>query len=455
MTLQEYNKERKQGKRVGETEDKYIYEVNVYDETHTTVALVPDVCVTFEEAWRVEKPPCLCFINRMAVDVQLENAHDAQDAFPAELLSSLDIHTTRRLLGKMVRDPLIIRPVMKKFVKALRDRKNTTPLARGIIFTMNDQSSDAVNNRHAKQCADILREEAPDLSVFILTMKEEAAATDMNGFLSEERLTHDVVIVKQMGNAGLDCKWLKVAADLSSVRSDTSYIQRMMRIATISVEDDLYGGDFVTPDDILGQDIFNRLVVDAGGALDMVTSDLIKTYKEERDKKTEDLRKLLFATGSELSDFQDSDGRWAPRTLAPAVALVRETFFGTSNIRTDPQIAEILTKKPAWLRAIQDDIPQDGAGSVNTETTRKDLRDSMVAIMRNATNTMLFGVLKKPYSSALWETLSKEAYKIVYTRAGIQLGTELKDIDAIETLERIRREAVKYEAEIHAQRRSA
>ena len=292
-------------------------------------------------------------------------------------------------------------------------------------------------------------------------MGEEEASTAMNAFLNEERLTSDVVIVKQMGNAGLDCKWLKVAADLSSVRSPNSYIQRMMRIATISVEDGLLVGDFITPDDVFGKEIFQRLVADAGGALNLVTKDLIKTYEEVRKKKEEKLRDILFATGSELSDFEDSNGLWAHRTMAPVVALVRQTFYGTSSVRTDPQIAEILETLPGnILREFQQATPASDI-NVNTQTIRSDLRDSINDAARRIANRKVQDVIKttkQDYSNALYQSTIKDVYTDIYKRAGVPIPTTrttLPAIDAIAILERIRLEAAKYEAEVNAQRHYA
>ena len=45
VTLGDYKEERKYSKRIGETEHTYRYLTSEYEETHTTVALIPDVCV--------------------------------------------------------------------------------------------------------------------------------------------------------------------------------------------------------------------------------------------------------------------------------------------------------------------------------------------------------------------------------------------------------------------------
>ena len=81
------------------------------------------------------------------------------------------------------------------------------------------------------------------------------------------------MIVKQMGGVGLDVDRLKVCLDLSNIRTQTSFIQRLTRICTIWDRSKVTGNPwhivrtatYITPDDVIGEGLFNKFIRDEGG----------------------------------------------------------------------------------------------------------------------------------------------------------------------------------------------
>ena len=448
-TIEEYDEERRYNIKIGETDDKDIYKTSIYNEKHSLYVIKPDLYVTFQRAWTEEKPPCLCSINRIGVDVSLKNLGDIrldEEDPDVEMLSQLNESDTKSSLWKIVREPFLIRAVSRKFVESLRDRQKQNALIRGIIFTTNDNQSDASANKHAKQCERILREVDPSLRILILTMKsEEDASAKLNVFLDDDRITDDILIVKQMGNVGLDCKWLKVGADLSSTRSDNTYIQRMMRIATISVEDRLLVCDWITPDDVLGKSCFERLVSDQGGAYDQVTlRELIDEITTEKDKHESGVRKLYMPLGAELSDFEDNLGNWKDREHALTVSWMRSRFTGISSDVTDPQIIKTFSEFPGVLAAFQKQFSFQSTSSYsNTLEKITDLKSSILVCAERAAS-----IQNKPYTQEGYKQSISEFFITIYKRCGIARGIRLSDIDDISRLERLKTEAYTHEDEI-------
>ena len=78
----------------------------------------------------------------------------------------------------------------------------------------------------------ILREEGPELTSVIATSKVDGDPTKTIEAFVEGPRGGDVLVVKMMASAGLDVARLKVALDLSTVRTAVSFVQRVMRICT-------------------------------------------------------------------------------------------------------------------------------------------------------------------------------------------------------------------------------
>lgn len=147
-------------------------------------------------------------------------------------LRALSDDEVRQELRRAVRVESIIRKGCQYFLRELQNRrkdprqKETT----GIIFVdSRDAILDAEDDDQIKTVRKVLRSLAPRLKVKAAVSDDPASAEVLDSFSAGDI---DILIVKQMASVGLDVDHLKVALDLSNIRSYAALFQRMMRIAT-------------------------------------------------------------------------------------------------------------------------------------------------------------------------------------------------------------------------------
>lgn len=88
----------------------------------------------------------------------------------------------------------------------------------------------------------------------------------------------DGIVVKQMGGVGLDVERLKVALDLSTIRTPGNWVQRMLRVATLW--DDMTHGTLILPETRKTRTLYKETVEDEGGDLTkLVNSDVIDEWE--------------------------------------------------------------------------------------------------------------------------------------------------------------------------------
>ena len=191
---------------------------------------------TFQEAWQES---VICGITREPFAVNLRQ--HGIDGYSDQWLSDLNPTDARKALSRVVRSPLAIRTGAQKLVKnLLRIRQKDAPQTAGIVFVGNDdgrdmeETSDADTqvNEYANLVKSAIEEECATypqgrkLNAVIATTAVSDAAKLIEDF---QQGTGDILIVKMMASVGLDIARLKVALDLSSVRTDGSFVQRVMR----------------------------------------------------------------------------------------------------------------------------------------------------------------------------------------------------------------------------------
>ena len=304
---------------------------------------------TFRQAWN-EEPSPLCRLTHETIDI---NLLEVGSNIPFKL-SEADITTAGKVLSKIVRNPEVIAQGADKLVRDLRIRQRVMPNAAAIVFTGNDEPDDGEDNAHAKKVRSAIIQAASNygmrLEPVIVTMKSEdgEAADVLKGFT--QRGIGDVLIVKQMGGVGLDCERLKVLLDLSNVRSVTSVMQRVMRVATAAGKHRV--GTVITLADPMMDAIWQNFVVAEGGEAprDWTTRDAIfgKTIWKDPSVSTE-ASPLYRVDSAEEGGIDDSNGKLLPLAEQEAVRHELELYPELIGLLSKPDIAERIRRRASLV----------------------------------------------------------------------------------------------------------
>ena len=319
--------------------------------------LVAHHVTTFEQAWQES---VLCQVSRESFDVDLRE--HGMDGFEHHMLSGLESElSSRQALHEAVRDPAVIREGVRRLVRNLRYRRKDAPETAGIVFVGSDDGSglddeqDEVGGQMANQYANmvqqILREEGSELTSVIATSKVDGDPTKTIEAFVEGPRGGDVLVVKMMASAGLDVARLKVALDLSTVRTAVSFVQRVMRICTRWERD---GGEpvlratYITPDEFRGRDLYNDLIHDLGGS----TSEIIRWDEETGEIIEEPYTPRVptplttwEVTGTEEGEYlTDSDGTTAPGSTLPYVDAIYEEESALTRVIGKAKLGQAILK---------------------------------------------------------------------------------------------------------------
>ena len=158
-------------------------------------------------------------------------------------------------------------------------------------------------------------------------------------------------MVKMMASAGLDIARLKVALDLSTVRTPVSFVQRVMRICTRwdrdSVEPILWA-TYITPDECRGRELYNDLIYDLGGASTTIQWD--EETGEPIEVEPGPGPKPLPLTTWEVTGTQegelltDSDGTVAPGNTRPYVDDIFDENADWSRFLGKAKLGDAIAK---------------------------------------------------------------------------------------------------------------
>ena len=311
----------------------HIYQVQGRRAVHMLTA---HHTTTFQEAWQES---VLCGISRETLDVNLREHR--LDGYTEEWLSELRPSEARRALASAVRSEVVIRDGVSKLVRNLRTRQKDAPETAGIVFVGNDDGrdsapdgDDAETNRYANMVAKAIREECDaspgqrQMKPVIATASVGDAAAVIESF---SRGDGDILIVKMMASAGLDIARLKVALDLSTVRTAGSFVQRSMRICTRWERDGkgaIMKALYIAPDDCIGRELYQRLIHDLGGDASTVewetAGELVDASDVPEAPRVNELT-MYEAVGTRLGDILwDEDGTQGPGELLPVVDNFQE-----------------------------------------------------------------------------------------------------------------------------------
>ncbi len=395
-------------------QDPQNVHVEIWSGTRTHFELNAHSHVTFKDAWN---EGVLCHVNHHPFDIELSKI-DA-GFIENKMLSDLSDTETRKELGKLVRHPEVIRrgcEVLSLWLTRLRAAGFATRDCAAIVFCSNDGKDDERTNDHAERIKSTLLAIDPSLKILIATSADDTGGKGPSGKKILEDFVYrgigDVIIVKQMAGLGLDAPRLKVALDLSPVRTPTSFIQRSNRVTR--PYQGIMVAHLITLADALSQACFSEFIESQGGA---TTKDL--ELKEEYDVPKEDKQKPVFNFRG-LSDFdlRDTKDKRAARQLLSRVLDVFDAFPLLQTGYTIPDVAEKL----AVFGALVPERPEnDSATGVNTGDEVDRLKAAILPSIKDVVRIRMLRqgrrYTRDPKDQALYQETIKQSWKDVYKLA--------------------------------------
>jgi superfamily II DNA or RNA helicase len=391
--------------------------IDLFEGCSTRLKLKAHRCTNFKEAWD-ESPTVLCRISRLPFDVNvLLNKKEC-------LLSELSETDTRQALGKIVRAADVIRKGTQSLVEQVHAIRQLQRDCAAIVFVGNDQADDPKANAHAHRVREHIEAIDASLDVVIATTSEGNEATQNIERFAKGR--GDILIVKQMASLGLDVPRLKIALDLSSIRTPAAYIQRIMRIAT--PYERLHVGILIVPDDCLQYALFQTLIEFEGGEARADELLFVKSYKKPI---TEDEQRSLFIEGIADADFDDSHGMRADAILRPEVDQLAGAFPQLLTFMSHAQIADKLSQFGITLG-------QRVETSINTGVVIQDLGDEITETIKELVLRDLGGSYNPTSDRERYALLIRQRWNDAKVRAGIPLNVELEQVTDIAQLRRLK-----------------
>lgn len=394
--------------------------VDIYDAMQRHYRLKGHHETTFGEAWQ-ESPSPLCKISRVPFDVDMKRISGAGEEFPDPVkLSELSSTNVRKWLGPVVRENVVIDHACRRGLQAMANLRHCQSDAAMIVFCGNDKDSDARTNAHADAIARAIQHHDRRLRCVIATSAEKSGKTKIENFVKG---VGDVLIVKQMASLGLDAPRIKVVVDLSPVRTPAAFIQRLMRGAT--PHGPLRVMSYVVPAEIIGQALWQEMILDTGGVATAQDLELVESY--ETEKKDPSQRDLFHVQGTDDADFQDTAGNEADAKYQPVSWRFLSVF---------PEMNEKLSHAEVVRRWHGMDAPEVDVRDSSYE--QKMLRADCV----DAANEITRALMPAQYDSGTYGRLIAAVWRKAYDECDVPEGVELDQISSIATLTQIK-EALK------------
>lgn len=392
---------------------------------------------TFREAWD-ESPSPLCHLNRLVVDVDLED----EEGNPIGKLSEQSESLGRSALGKATMNDAAITQGVRYLLQDMKQNRAADERCTAIVFTGNDREEVSnEDNFHAKLVESKIHELASEcgfrkkLRVVVATVKKEDKIADLlDDFVSGRG--GDILIVKQAAGRGLTAPHLKTLLDLSSVRKARSYVQRLMRVATPFHS--IRTATVITLADKVGTELWKTYIQDQGGESDpdmvqFVDDELIRTKLVDIDDPTGDGG--VSVSGAELQMFDDSMGLFGSAAQYPLVAKIVEAIPESKARRTLAEIAKAL--HDVGLDITQSDVLRTASAPVGLGSEIKKLQDGIHAKAKEIVSR------DTPYMGAGSDESEayREAMSVLYAAAkrsaGVAATMSLRSITNVKTLKAI------------------
>lgn len=392
---------------------------------------------TFREAWD-ESPSPLCHLNRLVVDVDLED----EEGNPIGRLSEQSESAGRAVLGKATMNDAAITQGVRYLLQDMKQNRAADERCTAIVFTGNDREEVSnEDNFHAKLVEAKIHELSAEcgfrkkLRVVVATVKKEEKIADLlDDFVAGRG--GDILVVKQAAGRGLTAPHLKTLLDLSSVRKARSYVQRLMRVATPFHS--IRTATVITLADKVGTELWKTYIQDQGGESDpdmvqFVDDELIRTKLVDINDQGDD--NAIGISGAELQMFDDSMGLFGSAAQYPLVAKIVEAIPESKSRRTLAEIAKAL--HDVGLDITQSDVLRTASAPVGLGSEIEQLQLGINAKAKAVVSrdTPYTGVGSDGYEAY------REAMSILYAgakrAAGVKAKTELRSITNVKTLKAI------------------
>lgn len=299
--------------------------------------------------------------------------------------------------------------------EALRSRREHLPETTGIVFCSND-ASDAEANRHANAIGRQLASLAPGLRVVVATAKVDSAKGQIDSWV---RGGADVLIVKQMASLGLDAQRCKVVLDLSSTRTYSGMVQKIMRAATP------WAGvktmDWISPNDVLSEAVWVKLVQEEGGEAVGRDFELVEEYEKDRQDSP---NPKPYVEGVGPAGFDDSEDN---RAHADEWERTRKLVALFPPLLQTYSHAEISRR----LLSFDDDAPAVVDAHAKADALRYEI-NALIGEVTNARQRERGSLYTQSTYGEMIQAVWKEAYM-----AGWQIGLKLDRTDDLALLERL------------------
>jgi hypothetical protein len=409
--------------------------VRRFEGSEIEIRLVAHHETTFEQAWE-ERPSPLCEVNYVPFDVFLRDTElEIEEGERPEDLADLSISTmnvkqVRQYLGRICRDPGVIREGARRLVQKLKERRTLDSKVAAMVFCDIDRRENGEDvievNRWAKKIEKAIKAEAQLISLELETVIATSASEENEeaaGNKAIEKFSSglgDVLIVKQMGGAGLDCERIKIVLDLSPVRTLAAWIQRIMRAATP------YGPfhycDLISPDDCIARNFWRSMIKDQGGAAKFFEGELVDEYEVARKE-----REWMRVIGTGNAPFHDNTGQTAEPEKYDFVRCVTESFPVLQLHMTDVQISEQGGSLYEKLRNQKGPV-------ANVDADLKEMYTRLDDQVHDITMARLGG----KYEAQEYGRIKSHVWHEAYTRAGAQKPLErITDLKVLHHVEAI------------------
>lgn len=317
-------------------EAKLEFHKSVREETEFIVEA--DVEIPFAQGW---SEGCVAKCTFDLIDWNMEGAdlHAGKNL----LLSEIPKNEARKALPSLYRDPSVIAEAARRVVSHIKSFRNNVKDATCIWYGMNSESSSELCAENQKQIKDAIKSIDAGMKVAIATLdtnedSDQKATETIARFCDTRKKGDDILVLKQMGAAGLDSDRICVVVLWNSVRSLDKMIQMAMRGGNVGLKN-----HFVIvglKDSITTEKLQSFIEGEGGKYVDVVETEHEMKLIDKKDKPSG------YFYGVDVADagMIDSDGKFATVEDVRLAIYITSKWPSLITHYTIPDIAETARK---------------------------------------------------------------------------------------------------------------